>query len=258
MAKRWSINEDYIVCKYCVENRWAYSSDVEIEWIKALLENAGFPSRSNMSIKRRARNYDYLIGGRDTFHATPQEREVLDIVFNGSQRSGFIDRYVKEVYRPNEVTGEMEAHLEDNMKNSSCYLPISKPEVKSTFYSVLNELLEKYYKKYEQEGKTRGAVKKQFKDSLTLTYGVSIDTYNSIHRAKYKTVSKRILFKLFFALELDYEDAKRLLESLGLDFQRSELEEVIIEAMLQCDSSRRFVIYEINDTLERHGCKPLF
>ena len=31
MAQRWSINEDIIVCKYCIENPWAYSSDIDIE-----------------------------------------------------------------------------------------------------------------------------------------------------------------------------------------------------------------------------------
>ena len=258
MAQRWSLEEDYIVCKYCVENRWAFSSDVEIDLIKSLLEEAGFSTRSNIAIKNRARNYDYLISNVDAPYATDQEREVLDIVYSGRQRFDFIQRYVKELYCSDDLKGETEEYLEYNAKNTSSYLPLSTLEVKPAFYYVLNELLEKYYAKHEKEGKTRGAVKKYFKDSLTLTYGVSIDTFNSIRRAKYETVSKRILFKLFFALELEYEDAKRLLESLGLDFRRSELEEVIIEAMLKCDSSQRFITYEVNETLQRHGCNPLF
>ena len=54
MAQRWSVNEDIIVCKYCIENPWAYSSDVDVEMISAKLETAGFPPRSKNAIKQRA------------------------------------------------------------------------------------------------------------------------------------------------------------------------------------------------------------
>ena len=46
MAKRWSINEDIIICKYCVENPWAYSSDEDVDGIATKLEAAGFSPRS--------------------------------------------------------------------------------------------------------------------------------------------------------------------------------------------------------------------
>jgi hypothetical protein len=59
-------------------------------------------------------------------------------------------------------------------------------------------------------------------------------------------------------LELDYEDAKRLLESVGYDFRRNVKFEVVIESILKCDSPRRFIIGEIDATLERHGCSRLF
>ena len=53
-------------------------------------------------------------------------------------------------------------------------------------------------------------------------------------------------------------DAKRLLESIGFDFRRNEKYEVVIEGILKCDSHRRFIIGEINETLNRHGCDNLF
>lgn len=258
MAKRWTIEEDYIVCKYCMENRWAFSSDIDIEIMGDLLQKAGFSSRSKIAIKKRARNYEDLIANVLTPYATNQEYYVMDLINNGAQIFEWVDNYVNDVYCSDDTSSCDQYFLTDKYTKVSNYIPIENIEVKTSFYNVLDELLEKYYDKYKDDKKTRGAIKKQFKDSLTTTYGVSIDTFNSIRREKYGTVSRKILFKLCFALELNYDDAKRLLESIGLDFRRNEKEEVVIEAILKCNSSRRFIIYEINDTLERNGCKPLF
>lgn len=258
MAKRWSLNEDYIVCKYCVENRWAFSSDVDIEIIRSKLVKAGFPNRSNLAIKTRARNYDYLIGGYvDSPRTTSQEREVLELVYGGMQTAHWIDARVAEIYNP-EMLFDDDYTMNDSGSNMTKYLPIGEVIVEPSYCNVLNELMEKYYAKHRHECKTQGAVKKLFKDSLVINYGVSIDTFNSIHRGKYKTVSRKNIFKLCFALELDYEDAKRFLASLGMDFKHDQLEEVVYELILRCSSERRFIISEIDETLERHGCNPLF
>ena len=64
MAQRWSVNEDIIICKYCIENPWAYSSDTDIEGIATKLEVAGFISRSKSAIKQRAYAYEILSEGR--------------------------------------------------------------------------------------------------------------------------------------------------------------------------------------------------
>ena len=61
MAQRWSINEDIIVCKYCIENPWAYSSDIDIENIADKIEAAGFKSRSKRAIQQRAYAYEILL-----------------------------------------------------------------------------------------------------------------------------------------------------------------------------------------------------
>ncbi len=259
MAKRWSINEDYIVCKYCVENQCAFTNDVDIEEMRSKLEKAGFSNRSASAIKTRARNYDYLIGGYvDSPCMSDRECEVLDLVYGGMQRSRWIDRYIEEIYRPIECADDIYYSFGHEAPNMSQFLDIGEVEAQPSFYDVLDELLEKYYAKHKKDGKTRGAVIKSFKDSLTTIYGVSIDTFNSIRREKYDTVSRKNIFKLCFALELDYEDANRFLASIGMEFRHNRKEEAVYEAILRCDSTRRFIISEIDDTLERHGCKPLF
>ena len=256
---RWSIIEDSIVCKFLYDND-IFISDQDMENLILKLKEHNF-ERSKEAVSKRVHNYQYLLTGRQARYATKQEHIVAAGILSESQISNaqdWISRYTKEVYCPVEHTDETTFSLDDTIKNTSHYLPISTLEVQESFYGVLDELLNQYYEKHKNEKKTLGAVKKAFKDSLVTTYGVSIDTFNAIRREKYETVSRRVLFKLCFALELDYEDAKRLLASVGYDFRRNIKFEVVLEGILKCESHRRFIVWEVNDTLKKNGCDWLF
>ena len=62
MAQRWSLKEDIIICKYCIENPWAYSSDIDIKKMMSQLEEAGCPTRSSGAIKKyRIKNGNLLL-----------------------------------------------------------------------------------------------------------------------------------------------------------------------------------------------------
>ena len=89
-------------------------------------------------------------------------------------------------------------------------------------------------------------------------YGINGNTFDAIKREKYDTVSRTTILKLCFALELDYADAKRLMESVGYDFRRNVKSEVVIEAILQSNSHRRFIVSEIDETLNKYANTRLF
>ena len=256
MAQRWTLKEDYIVCKFVYEHD-VFISAQDLHCLVSELKENGF-DRGKVAVNKRVYNYQYLLTNREAIYATDQERKVAEAFNSNSQQLNWIGEYVERVYCQDKSTDNFDTVLSGTSQKSTQYLTIETIDVKTSFYNVFDELLNKYYEKHKNDGKTLGAVKKYFKDSLVTIYGISNDTFNSIRREKYGTVSRRILFKLFFALELDYEDAKRLLESIGYDFRRNVKEEVVIEAILKCDSHRRFIIYEVNDTLEKYGCEPLF
>jgi len=263
MAKRWSFEEDYIVCRFCQDQEYENIEYALLDQLMAKLEEAGFNPRSKVAVYKRARDFTYLFRGWESPCATDQVKRVFQYVSNSSpelreEYQQWIQRYVDSIYSPDDIVDENTIWLNNQNPISNQLLIIDQPETELTFYNVLDGLLTKYYDKHKEDKKTLGAVKRQFKDSLVETYGVSIDTFNSIRREKYTTVSRRILFRLCFALELDYEDAKRLLQSIGYDFRRNVKEEVVIEAILKCSNPRRFIIFEVNDTLQKYGCKPLF
>lgn len=212
-------------------------------------------------MEKRARDFTYLLRGWNAPYATDQVIKVYDAVSSEQQMKyiyQWIDRYVNESYCPDDVVDQTEIALDDTYALSTRFLPIDVPETKEPFYNIFHELLDKYYKKHMSDGKKLGSVKRAFKENLNRIYGIKDNTFDAIRKGKYKSVTKEILYRIFFALELDYIDAKRLLESLGADFKRDEKFDVVIEAILKCDSPRRFIICEVNDTLNRHGLPNLF
>lgn len=265
MAQRWTYREDYIVCKY-VDEHDVFVSEPEFNDLVLTLEEEGH-ERSLEAVRKRVYDYQLLLTGRDSKYANDQERRIAELFVQDTpmaQAQRWINSYVNEVYIDEGCCDESDimdgttTFLNNVPNQTTQYLTIDTPIVESTFYVVLDELLEKYYAKHKDERKTWGAVKKEFKDALEKDYAVPINTFNAIRREKYETVSRKVLFRLCFALELDYEDAKRLLESVGYGFRRNVKFEVVIESILKCDSPRRFIIGEIDATLERHGCSRLF
>ena len=259
MAPRWTFKEDYTICKF-VDEHDIFISSQEFSDLTVMLKELGF-ERSENAIFKRVRDFQYLLTGQNTNKITDQERIVSKSFVYGShiaETYRWIDRYVEEVYRPNGMDDEHAFLMDDNLNNNSQFLSIEQLEVKQSFYEVFHELLDNYYAKHKTGKKTLGAVKKEFRDSLVINYCVSGNTFDAIRRQKYDTVSRKILFRLCFALELDYVNAKRLLESVGFDFRRNVKEEVVVEAILKCESPRRFIIGEIDETLEKNGCNRLF
>jgi hypothetical protein len=243
-----------------------FVSESELNELVLSLKEEGY-ERSLEAVRKRVYDYQWLLTGQDSKYANEQERRIAELFVQGTpmaQAQRWINGYVNEVYIDEGFCDESDiidgatTSLNNAPNQTPQYLTIEPPVTKSIFCVVLDELLEKYYDKHKNEKKTIGAVKKEFKDALVKDYAVPINTFNAIRREKYETISRKVLFRLCFALELDYEDAKRLLESVGYDFRRNVKFEVVIESILKCDSPRRFIIGEIDATLERYGCSRLF
>ena len=265
VAKRWTYREDYIVCKYVDEHDVFISNQDKYE-LMLVLKGHGY-DRSLEAVGKRVFDYQLLLTKRDSNYANEQERRISELFIadsNMSRAQRWIDRYIDEIYFGDDLCDEEDMidssmAFSNNVANqTSQYLAIDTPMVNKSFYEVFDELLKQYFENHKDEKKTDGKIKKEFKDALEKDYAVPINTFNAIRREKYDTVSRKVLFRLCFALELNYEDAKKLLESVGYDFRRNVKSEVVIESILKCDNPRRFIIGEIDATLERHKCSRLF
>ena len=146
MAQRWSVNEDIIVCKYCIENPWAYSSDVDIEMIAEKLETASFPPRSKSAIKQRAYSYEILLENRKLSCITNQVEGVYQMIGAENQQilKG-IKSYIGEVYKPADISEILDdtSDLLSLTKDPSDTLELVRIiDFKSTFPMVLQKYVD--------------------------------------------------------------------------------------------------------------------
>ena len=222
MAQRWSVNEDIIVCKYCKENPWAYSSDVDLEGIVTKLEEAGFSSRSISAIKQRAYAYEILLEGRKLSCVTNQVERVYQIVGReNNQMLKGIKAYIREVYKPKDDLEFLDdtSPLSSLTKTPSDALEMVRTiDYKSTFPMVLQKYVDlKGIKKH---------------NAMCRGIGMKPDTFSAILRGKYKEVKKENVLRICVGLGLHVYEAEELLASAGYMFSNSIMTDVIVKAFL--------------------------
>jgi hypothetical protein len=217
MAQRWTMAEDHIIYKYCVENRWAFSGDDEIESMKSLLEEAGFSRRSDLAIKKRAREYDSLIGGWYSPYTTSQIRSRYEIFASEHYRNHYIElqSFIKQKNNCEKERDELDV-LAQPYDNLHHMVHVAKGR---KFIDVLEDYI------HDSGIKPRSRV---YRD-----VNMSEDSFSAIRRGKYKTISRENIFKICFGLRLHYDDAVILMKSCGYALQEGEILDSVVEYFLR-------------------------
>ena len=74
MAQPWTFEEDYIVCKFYLENAQTWKENFES--LMALLRENDFFSRDKGSVRMRVQNYESLHTGKGLSNASKQSRDI--------------------------------------------------------------------------------------------------------------------------------------------------------------------------------------
>lgn len=248
MPKRWSVNEDIIICKYCIENRWAYSSDVDIENMMKLLGDIGCSIRSYGAIRKRAYAYEVLIEGYELPNTSKQVQKIYSELENKNIYSNWQERiksYINEIYNPNEckkqsnIVSDNQSNLIENTNDLLGYQYTI--DYSLTFPMVLQKYLDlKGIKKY---------------NAMCKKIGMKPDTFSAILRKKYKDVKKENILKICIGLELNLKEADELLNSAGYALSNGDMTDVIIKAFLY---DRRYSVVAINAELYENKAPMLF
>ena len=245
MAKRWSLKEDIIICKYCIENPWAYSSDIEVEWMKSRLEEAGCDSRSFSAVRKRAYAYELMREGTQRLDIPEQVANVFIEFVNcdfDSDRYRGIKAFIQNAYNPNDNSGDVLGKLSSILDAPNDLLGYKRTiDYKSTFPMVLQKYVDlKGIKKH---------------NAMCKRIGMKPDTFSAILRGKYKEVKKDNVLKICVGLELHVKEAEELLESAGYMFSNAVMKDVIIKAFLW---DRIYSVVAINAELYENGEQMLF
>lgn len=249
MADRWSLREDYIVCKFAYEHAWEKISIELLDCLMSQLDEAGFSSRSNTAVNKRVRDYQLLFNGCELSHVSQQVRLVyqsyLDKV-NNPDLNKSIKSYISETYDPSATATEdslnskgfsVDEYTGNN--NLSDYKYIM--DFNLTFPMVLQKFIDKKgFKKH-----------KEIYDKIDM----KADTFSSILRGKYPVVKKENVLRLCIGLNLTLDEAEEFMESAGYLFSRAIITDVVIKAFL---INRCYDTFAIDSELYENKVPTLF
>lgn len=230
MADRWSLREDYIVCKFAYEHTWENISIELFDCLMSQLDEAGFSLRSNTAVNKRVREYQLLFNGCELSHVSQQVRLVYQSYLgkvNNPDLNKSIKSYIAETYDPCvPISGEplsskgfsVDEYTGNN--NLSDYKYIM--DLNLTFPMVLQKFIDqKGFKKH-----------KEIYDKIYM----KADTFSSILRGKYGQVKRENVFRLCIGLKLSIDEANELMKSAGLCFMDGEMLDIVVKANIvnQC------------------------
>ena len=249
MADRWSLREDYIVCKFAYEHVWENISIELFDCLMSQLDEAGFSLRSNTAVNKRVRDYQLLFNGCELSHVSQQVRLVYQSYLgkvNNPDLNKSIKSYIAETYDPcAPISGEplsskgfsVDEYTGNN--NLSDYKYIM--DLNLTFPMVLQKFIDqKGFKKH-----------KEIYDKIYM----KADTFSSILRGKYSVVKKENVLRLCIGLNLTLDEAEEFMESAGYLFSRAIITDVVIKAFL---SNRCYDTFAIDNELYENKAPSLF
>lgn len=226
MAKRWSFKEDYIVCRYSYEYFGKDLSTKELNCLILKLKEAGFNSRSENAIMKRAHDFQMLFIGVDSYRI-PNQVKLIQKGFcakaNNPDLTKRIKSYISKTYDPNTTTS-IGADSTKNLfsKHDNLTNLIYTKDYTLTFPMVLQKFIDKKgFKKH-----------KEIYDKIYMKQ----DTFSSILRGKYGQVKRENVFRLCIGLKLSIDEANELMKSAGLCFMDGEMLDIVVKANIvnQC------------------------
>jgi len=69
--------------------------------------------------------------------------------------------------------------------------------------------------------------------------GMKQDTFSSIRRGKYPTISRENVFRICFGLRLNYDNATMLMRSCGIIFREEQVLDTVVEYHLKKGPTKR-------------------
>ena len=224
MAQRWSFKEDYIVCKYCVEQEYYRCLlDDEVAEIMERLREAGFTERSENIVLRRAKQYQELIWTGQSRYATQQVRDIAEAMGDRGMRETRLA--VKRMIQENYGESENEVNLieEDSALSSLGEFNGGLNQYACTIdkTKTLSALLYHYL---ETKGlKNRDVYRKIY---------MKADTFSKILSGKNNGVKIENVMKLCIGLELTLEQAEEFMASESFKFSPSKMLDMVIKSCL--------------------------
>lgn len=246
--KRWTFREDYIVCKYTYEHIFKSNVTAPLSYLLLELQNYGFDSRSEGSIRKRIRDYLALFSNEQSPYITKQEIEICQYFMdriNNPDRYESIKAYISKSfdsnYTPTASIGADVSPSTFEIEQNNLLHYTYNIEYSSTFPMVLQKYVN-----------LKGINKHT---AMCKRIGVKPGTFSAILRGKYKEVQKDNILRICVGLKLSVDEAEELLNSAGFMLSDAKMTDVVVKAFLW---NRKYSVVAINMELQENGEPELF
>jgi len=247
MAQRWSLKEDLLVCRFCLEKEGKTIKNELLDELVERLSANGF-ERSKATVDVRAESYVRLLNDEEVSKATNQMKDVAKAVFGRVKNKDLysaIERSVKESYVPDALVVETieEAKTLQVFSGANSHLNsfLHKIDFELTFPMVLLKFMDK-----------KGIKKNR---DVYKPIDMKADTFSAILNGKYDTVKKDNVLRLCVGLKLTLDEAEEFMASAGYLFSNGIKKDVVVKA---CLKEKVYDPFVIDDELMENNAPTLF
>lgn len=234
MAKRWSFEEDYIVCKFCIEQQY---EDIVFGLLAELVErlvDAGFERRSSPAVYKRAKDFTYLLRGWDAPYAADQVRAIYRAWLARRERTLQIEELKpnsnQTQYSFDDGNSIYESGLLGENRSSINHLVTLEP-VAPAFKDLLISFIEKSGMKDSEVYRASFVSRDKFNHIINGRKGKNVkegDNKNEIN------ASRRTVMQLCIGLKLSYTDAVYLMSCANYAFNpNDDVDRVVVACLKQ-------------------------
>ena len=223
MAQIWSYSEDYIVCKFYLENVQTWKDRMD-QLMMSLAQN-GFAGRDRGSARMRVQNYESLHVGKGLSHAGRQSKDI----------------YSAMMYRINNP--EQHKLLRLKLETVDIGSLISSPPDLYNFLHVSKPAGDSFYNVFWDFFRKSGLTDPQVYHSCNM----GKDTFWRIANNKNEGINKKTVVQLCFGMKLSYEDSLILLDAAGYTLSKGITFDHVIATYLK---NKIYDVNDVNLTLE--------
>lgn len=248
MAKRWSFEEDYLVCKFSFAHIYMIYSEEEFGDLILNLKERGFTDRSKGSLERRIREYQNIFTGYETAYTSEQVKSIASAYISRTEDP---ERFEKIQACINEAFASNYDNLSDNisfgLQNQQLNHFVEIDPAAPSFKDLLRFYIRKSGMTDAQVYRASFVSRDKFNHIINGRKGKKIKESDNSNKC---SVSPRTVMQLCIGLKLSYADAAYLMACAGYAFQPNEDIDRVVVACLKYGVRN---IVEVNIELDERG-----
>jgi hypothetical protein len=226
MAKRWSFEEDYIICKFAYKYSYKAILNFEFDCLMLELKACGYPTRSKTAIIKRVYNYQYLFMGYSVSGIPEQMKSIAEAYrerIENPEHRELIQHYLGRTGNENDYNSLVgnSNFFEGNTPNTYSFVAV-EPIAPSFRELLLSHLIKSGRSNADIYHASRIS-KDKFNHIINGRKGKKIPEIDNGVNASHRTV-----MQLCVGLKLKYDEAVNLMASAGYAFETKKYPDEIV------------------------------